>query len=322
MNKEIEIPFGAKDSELKGWEYTIPENMEAEIKDGKIIVREKESDDERIRKDLITFVCQFAPEHLKVQYIAYLEKQKEQRSEINIEHLKSYMLQYLQDAASKKEDSEIEADTDKWAKMIIKAFEGIEQKPMHFLEIPAGDIAPAEEDDPFDEDEFLDGELSAFLQNYDKEYDDDTAVSDVARHFYEIGKKQKEQKPASGNSEKPNNHAEWSEDIIRKAIEEVGLTQHQINWFKNNVFPPKQEWSETDKLHLNNAILVAKKEWGVNSYTARFLESLRDNCKKCNCHWKPSEEQMEALKDAFRKDGGNEYRKVINSLYCDLQKLL
>lgn len=39
-------------------------------------------------------------------------------------------------------------------------------------------------------------------------------------------------------------------------------------------------------------------------------------------HWKPSEEQMEALKDAFRKDGGNEYRKVINSLYCDLQKLL
>lgn len=37
----IEIPFGAKDSELKGWEYTIPEGMEAEIKDGKIVVREK-----------------------------------------------------------------------------------------------------------------------------------------------------------------------------------------------------------------------------------------------------------------------------------------
>jgi len=46
----IEIPFGAFDSELKGWEYTIPEGMEAEIKDGKIIVREKESEDERIRK--------------------------------------------------------------------------------------------------------------------------------------------------------------------------------------------------------------------------------------------------------------------------------
>ena len=40
--KGIEIPFGAKDSELKGWEYTIPEGMEAEIKDGKIVVREKQ----------------------------------------------------------------------------------------------------------------------------------------------------------------------------------------------------------------------------------------------------------------------------------------
>ena len=40
--KEIEIPFGAKDSELKGWEYTIPEGMEAEIKDGKIVVRARE----------------------------------------------------------------------------------------------------------------------------------------------------------------------------------------------------------------------------------------------------------------------------------------
>lgn len=39
--KEIEIPFGAKDSELQEWEYTIPEGMEAEIKDGKIVVREK-----------------------------------------------------------------------------------------------------------------------------------------------------------------------------------------------------------------------------------------------------------------------------------------
>ena len=53
MEKTIEIPFGAKDSELKGWEYTIPENMEAEIKGGKIIVREKENEDEKIRKQII-----------------------------------------------------------------------------------------------------------------------------------------------------------------------------------------------------------------------------------------------------------------------------
>ena len=40
---------------------------------------------------------------------------------------------------------------------------------------------------------------------------------------------------------------EWNEDTICKAVKEVGLTQHQINWFENNVFPPKQEWSEEDE---------------------------------------------------------------------------
>ena len=56
-NEAIEIPFGVFDSELKGWEYTIPEGMEAEIKDGKIIVREKESEDEKRVVELKTFIA-------------------------------------------------------------------------------------------------------------------------------------------------------------------------------------------------------------------------------------------------------------------------
>ena len=44
--KEIEIPFGAKDSELCGWEYTVPEGMEATIVDNKIVVKNKKSEDE------------------------------------------------------------------------------------------------------------------------------------------------------------------------------------------------------------------------------------------------------------------------------------
>lgn len=64
-----------------------------------------------------------------------------------------------------------------------------------------GEQQPAKEDGPFDEDKFLEGELAAFLKNYDKEYDDDAVVSDVAIHFYELGKKMMmNQKPA-----------EWSE---------------------------------------------------------------------------------------------------------------
>ena len=37
-----------------------------------------ESEDERIRKELMVFISQFAPEHLKVKYMAWLEKQKEE----------------------------------------------------------------------------------------------------------------------------------------------------------------------------------------------------------------------------------------------------
>ena len=80
----IEIPFGAKDSELKGWEYTIPEGMEAVIEDGKVIVRVKESEDERIRKEIIAFLKHYhTGQGESVRYdddwIVYLEKQKEQK---------------------------------------------------------------------------------------------------------------------------------------------------------------------------------------------------------------------------------------------------
>ena len=47
------------------------------------------------------------------------------------------------------------------------------------------------------------------------------------------------------------------------------------------------EWSDVEKMHLANAILAAEKEWGVDSYTVKFLESLRPQP-----HWKPSKEQM------------------------------
>lgn len=74
--KEIEIP---NDSEQKGFELTIPDGMEAFIKDGKVIVREKESEDERIRTRLIALVEAFGQGEYKDEMLVYLEKQKEQK---------------------------------------------------------------------------------------------------------------------------------------------------------------------------------------------------------------------------------------------------
>ena len=94
-NKAIEIPFGAKDSELKGWEYTIPKGMEAEIKDGKVIVKEKESEDERIRKELVSLVkeggCITSKKDIELA-LAYLEKQKDASKAIEaVERIDKYI---------------------------------------------------------------------------------------------------------------------------------------------------------------------------------------------------------------------------------------
>lgn len=92
--KEIEIPFGAFDSELMHQEINIPEGFEAEIKGDKIILTKTESDDEKVRKELITHcrntrcVTEEGAEKI-AKWIAFLEKQGGQK--LPIEKLPSEM---------------------------------------------------------------------------------------------------------------------------------------------------------------------------------------------------------------------------------------
>lgn len=147
------------------------------------------------------------------------------------------------------------------------------QKPMYNLEIPAGDVAPAEEDGPFDEDEFLENELSAFLQNYDKEYEDDAAVSDVAKHFYEVGKMQKEQKPEIkyvypifkiGDTIKPKAYNESHRiDKIKddNYVLDNGFTFPIVGQDVWEIVQQKPaEWSEEDKSFYNSIMCEVIKE--------------------------------------------------------------
>lgn len=131
---------------------------------------------------------------------------------------------------------------------------GIEQKPVHTAKEMWKEMR-------------LEVYAQASGNRHEPNYSDDStkmfSLCDIDEIFEKIG-----------NSTVGSQPAEWSEDIIRKAVKEVGLTQHQINWFKSNVFPPKQEWSEEDSLHLKNAILSAEKEWGNESCTATWLKSL------------------------------------------------
>ena len=86
----------------------------------------------------------------------------------------------------------------------------------------------------------------------------------------------------------------------------------------NAYFTPEQkpaEYLDRDKVYA-----IMKKlhnlSFSQNILINSTLKSLRPQS-----HWKPSEEQMKALEDAFRKNGSDEYRRAINSLYQDLKKL-
>ena len=73
--------LGDNSDEYGGFEYTIPDGFEAEIKNGKVIVRKKWSKDERIRQELIQWLedkrCNtLTPFSLRAadEWIAWLKK--------------------------------------------------------------------------------------------------------------------------------------------------------------------------------------------------------------------------------------------------------
>ena len=78
----------------------------------------------------------------------------------------------------------------------------------------------------------------------------------------------------------------------------------------------KPAWSEEDNIHLTNAILAAEKEWGSESYTSKWLKSLKDRYT-----WNPNEEQIEALESATENCACSEYQDCLRELIRQLKKL-
>lgn len=229
-----------------------------------------ESEDEKIRKEIISFLqddidrinCRVSGdyddrdeddiEHQNwcKKAIAYLERQKEQKPSINIDQLKSLMLQYLQEASNEKEDSDIEADTDKWARKILGY--DFEQKPITINQ---------------DEKEFLADEITAFLCNYDKEFDgEDPVPSEIAEHFYLLGKQAQKQKPADEAEQFFDSAESYHQGFIagqKKMKEDIekgfGIGKHSFEYLAGRYAgyeAGKKEqkpavWSEEDENALN-----------------------------------------------------------------------
>ena len=279
----------------------------------------KESEDERKIDDIIRIICVarecskianigeekefdssfydelvlFLKEHFRLQTKQEWSEEDERIRRIMIDHFKNQPEQYTFGGLTNDE--------------VVAYLE--RQKPMETLEIPAGDVVPAEEDAPFDEDEFLENELSAFLQNYDKEYDDDAAVSDVAKHFYEVGKKQKEQKPIElPKSEDYGIDGLYAAvDILQKTLGEVdgyqtddGILEHKcaISAVKELYEQKPAEWSEEDERLLTKLMTFVDIECFDRECNGQevidWLKSFRPQP-----HWKPSEEQMDILDKVY-----------------------
>jgi len=258
------------------------------VKDGKLYlahvyvdsIKVCDSEDERIRKELLDAVDKARvfdiDKDVADRWTAWLEKQKEQKQEIKIVIPKFRVGDIVIKSTKEKwenpwkithirEDGyNIESVDTYGGGFIGFSFEG----EYELVEQPAE----------------WSGEDESVVNLILKELEQDKKNQpDYSRHFTRLISWLKFLPKRFNFSSKQ----EWDENIIRKAIKEVGLTQHQIDWFKINVFPPKQEWSEEDEENLSD-IKCALYDY----YEEERVEELYNMIKSLRPqpHWKSSDE--------------------------------
>jgi len=161
-----------------------------------------------------------------------------------------------------------------------------------------------------------------------KHITEDSLSGEVNKRLTECGWYVTEQKPVEWNNATINGEpiptenqsvgiplAEWSEDIIRKAVKEVGLTQHQIDWFKTNVFPPKQKWSEEDEIRLKEALEVLDESIKHLPIGYGFIEDVR-----------LVKDWLKSIKERFNLEPKQEWNKkdkqIINKIIEHLSEFI
>ncbi len=148
----------------------------------------------------------------------------------------------------------------------------------------------------------------------------------------------KEELIKRGELQKP---VEWSEedgwlagevlDMIKsngRWVRSDDAVKQVSNWF-NNRFKllrpqPKQEWSEEDKNFINELCnllaSIAKNNYVGRYYAPDFVNKLQSL--RPQHHWKPSEEQMDSLRDTIVQTKGYSYSMYLSELYEQLKKLM
>ncbi len=270
----------------------------------------RESEDERIRKAIIELLKEVGRDDTGISenvkcMIAYLEKQKEQKLHLTVSGKEVYKICPRCKSRMIRDDSKVytsmppqygyecpkcgetEFDTVKYDNPEME-----EQKPAEYPMTPSKCFKLVEWSNEFEE------TLNTFLFNFAHSPSEDC---------------------------EPKEHIkEHADKILKAAYKELRARLEQ------DIFEAKQEgirdgiasvkpaeWSEEDEKNLE---LVT--DCVYEFYPDPVMKyKLKDWLKHLRPSWKPSEEQMKALKVAFRKDGDDKYRSTINSLYNDLKKL-
>ena len=312
----IEIPFGAKDSELMGFEYNISEGYEAEIKDGKVIIRKVDSEDEKIRKWLINKINEetgvYPWPKWKDKVTAWIEKQGEK--------------DILEDAIVDSNTDGLIADTIKQG----------EQKPVECM---------------YSEDNYTDEDRKTLCDGCQEECkfkpvewseEDELMLSSFFNcigHYYADNFITKEQQTLMEDWLKsfkdrciPQPKSEWDEidgKILDSIIKDV-MTLHnsktidglkcKVNWLKSLkdrvIQQPKQEWSEEDKRIYSSITYSFAHNFPLTIQQQEFVKSIKERYT-----WKPSNEQMQQLKWIAEQNEHNLIGKELMTLYTDLKTL-
>lgn len=113
---------------------------------------------------------------------------------------------------------------------------------------------------------------------------------------------------------------EWEDTQSDKEKAYYGATT-KSDWLKSLRPQPKQEWSEDDEMMVKSIVNVLKR-FEHQGATDIKIDWLQNKLKSLRPSWKPSEEQMKALKDASDREFFSGYGATLRVLYSDLKKLI
>ena len=146
--------------------------------------------------------------------------------------------------------------------------------------------------------------------------------------------KQKEQKPAEWSEEDAKRIKQliYDTEAIRAGYEKkkevlgerfnnelIKDCDKQIAWLKSLRPQPKKEWSEEDENKIESIKGLITTGRFVDTNTIRTIWKLLDSLRP-KPHWKPSEEQMDSLRDTIVQTKGYSYSTYLPELYEQLKK--